>query len=387
MGVLVLGALLVGACVYYLVGLAATLRFRRRSAVKPAESDSRLSVSVLKPGVGAGSDFVGHLRSHAAQDHPSFEILVGAGSVDEDARSAVLQLRAEFPALDIHFVECPEPDSGCNGKVEVLERLAVQARNPILVASDADIHVPSHYLRIVCDELTTPNTGLVTCLYSAVPGANLPSRLQALRINTEFPVQVLVARWLQGMRFALGSTLALRDETLRSVGCFGSLRGFIGDDYHLGSKIAKKGLEVEISAVPVQTRLPPREGWKETWERELRWSRTIRKQRPKGYATLPLTFGTLWSCLAIVCVPDRLWPLAVTLLILRLVAAVLAARRVRATKIAQDLWLLPVADLCACVVWLSSYFGNGITWAGRNLSIGREGRILSTGTSTESPGG
>ena len=375
---MVLGTLLVGACLYHLGGLVATLRFRRRSAAKSAPSDSLPSVSLLKPGVRAGRDFVANLRSHATQAHPDFEILVGAGAEDQDARSAVNQLRSEFPNRSIDLIECPEPTPGCNGKVGVLERLASRARNPILVMSDADIRVPPRYLRTLCDELSAPKAGLVTCLYGAAPGANFLSRLQALRINTEFPTQVLFARWLQGVRFAMGSTLALHVESLKSIGGFSSLRGVIGDDYHLGSRIAARGLGVEVSAITVVTKLPRRESWKETWKRELRWSRTIRKQRPKGHAALPLTFGTLWSCIALVSMPERLWALAAAFLILRLLTGLIAARHVRAPNLARNFWLVPLGDLWTCLVWLSSYLGNSVTWAGRDLRIGRGGRILST---------
>ena len=376
---LVVGTLLVGACLYYLGGLAATLRFRLQSAAMPAPSESPVSVSLLKPGVGATADFLRNLRSHAAQDHPDFEILVGAGSGDQAARSAVIQLRSELPALDIDLIECTEPTPGCNGKAEVLERVTGHARNPILVVSDADIWVPPRYLRTLCDELSTPGTGLVTCLYGAVPGANLLSRLQALRINTELPAQVLLASWLQGMKFALGSTIALHTETLERVGGFRSLRQVVGDDYHLGSKVAAKGLGVRVSEIAVLTGLPRREGWKETWDRELRWSRTIRKQRSAGHAALPLTFGTLWSCIALVSAPDSLWPLAVTCLMLRFLTALAAASQVRAAHLTRDLWLVPLSDVWSCLVWLSSYFGNCVKWAGRRIWIGSGGRILSTG--------
>ena len=373
---LVLGALLVCSCLYYLGALAALIRSRRAPSVELLRSDSSLGVSLLKPAVGAGSEFTDLLRSHAAQDYPEFEILVGAGVGDSDARAAVRQLQNEYPKLEIQLIDCPEATPGCNGKVEVLERLAEHARNPIWVVSDADTRVPSHYLRTLCSELSKPNTGLVTCLYAAEPGIRLASQLQAIRLNTEFPAQVLLARWLQGLRFGLGSTLALRAETLRRIGGFGSLRGLIGDDYHLGAKVTANGLGVDVSTVSVSTRLPRGDGWRQTWQRELRWSRTIRMQRPAGHAALPVTFGTLWACTALVVRPDALWPLATVCLGLRLATGAFTAVRVGCADAIRILWLVPVSDLWACLVWVYSFFGNSVSWAGRQLRIGAGGRIL-----------
>ena len=375
-GVLILGALLVISWLYYGAALTALIRFSRSSSVRSARPDSPSGVSLLKPAVGAGGEFAALLRSHASQDFPEFEILVGAGTGDSDARSAVSVLRSEFPNLHIELIECPDPSPGCNAKVEVLESLARHARNPIWVVSDADIRVPPGYLHTLCSELSEPNTGLVTCLYGAQPGAGLASVLQATRINTEFAAQVLVARWIPGPRFGLGSTLAFHAETLEKVGGFKSLRGLIGDDYQLGVKVAAQGLGVELSAVSVSTQLPLKENWKETWRRELRWSRTIRKQRPGGHAALPLSFGTLWACAAIAVTPETLWPQAAICLGLRLATAALTMLRVRGVRDSRTLCLVPVADLWACAAWTWSYLGNRVSWAGRQMKIGTEGRIL-----------
>ena len=374
--VLILGALLVISWLYYGAALAALIRFSRSPSVNTPRSDAPSGVSLLKPAVGAGSEFTDLLRSYASQDFPGFEILVGAGTADSDARSAVSALRSEFPNLDIKLIECPDPSPGCNGKVEVLESLAQHARNPIWVVSDADIRVPPGYLQILCNELSEPSTGLVTCLYGAQRGAGLASVLQATRINSEFAAQVLVARWLPGPRFGLGSTLAFRAETLGKVGGFESLRGLIGDDYQLGVKVSAQGLGVELSAVSVSTQLPLKEEWRETWRRELRWSRTIRKQRPGGHAALPLSFGTLWACSAFAVGPEALWPQAAICVGLRLATAAFTTLRVRGVQDLSTMWLVPIADLWACTAWIWSYLGNRVSWAGRQMRIGTEGRIL-----------
>ena len=278
------GLLAAASCAYYLAAVLVLWRHSRDEPSAPTQPKPQPGITILKPAASAGADFVDLLSSHAAQDYPDFEILVGVGGHDRAARAAVRKVQADSPRTRIQLVDCPEPARGCNGKVEALQELARHASKPVWVLSDADIEVPRGYLANLSAELQEPNTGMVTCLYRAEPDASLLTRLEACRINTEFPAQVLLAKRLQGLRFGLGSSMALRAETLASVGGFPALRNVIGDDYHLGARIAAAGLSVRLSSTPVSTRLSPGTTWRQSWRRQLRWSRTIRKQRPLGRA-------------------------------------------------------------------------------------------------------
>lgn len=371
------GLLAAASCAYYVAALLVLWRHSRDQSNAPTEPRSRPGITILKPASGAGADFVNLLGSHAAQDYPDFEILVGAGGRDSLARAAVRKVQADFPRARIQLVDCPTPAPGCNGKVEALRELARHASKPVWVLSDADIGVPGGYLASLSAELQAPKMGMVTCLYRAEPDASWLTRLEACRVNTEFPAQVLLAKSLQGLRFGLGSSMALRAETLASVGGFAALRDVIGDDYHLGARIAAEGLSVSLSATPVSTRLSRGTTWRQSWRRQLRWSRTIRKQRPLGHFFLVLTFAVPWSVLALLAEAGTLWPLAAAAISLRLVAGRAAARLVRAQGGARSLWLVPAADLVAATVWLGSLFGHEVWWAGRRLRLGPQGRILS----------
>ncbi len=371
----VLAALLAASCAYYAAALLAMLAFRRQTPADTGSVNCWPGVSILKPAVGAGADFSQALDSHADQDYPDFEILVGVGVDDLAARAAVAEIQAKHQSPRIKPIPCPRPGAGSNGKVQALEELARNASKPVWIVTDADITVPEQFLRSVTEELSTPNAGLVTCLYRAEPGTGLATQIEACRINTEFPAQVLLAQRLQGMRFALGSTLALRSETLARAGGFASVRGVIGDDFHLGANVAALGLDVRLCVLPVCTQLPAGDGWKEAWSRQLRWSRTIRKQRPLGHAGLVVTFAVLWAAVALLTDPMALWPLALAALALRATAAIAASRLLRCPRILPRLSVLPAADICAAAVWLWSYFGSRVYWSGRTLRLGPGGRI------------
>lgn len=363
-------------CIYYLLALLAIRRFRRRRRAQPLATGASPGVSVLKPAIGAGPEFAELLRSHAAQQYPEFEILVGAGDADAHARAAASRIRSEFPQLRIETVRCPAPPPVANRKVATLESLASHARYPVWLVDDADVRVPPDHLRTVCAELAEPGVGLVTCLYRAEPGPGLASRLEGLWIDAEFSAQVLLADWLQGARFGLGATLALRKESLLGAGGFAKVRQFIGDDYQIGQEIAATGQRVRVSAATVSTQSAKSEGWRDVWKRQLRWSRTIRMQRPPGHAGLAITFGTAWALVALAAYPGALWPLSLAAFALRYGTAIAATAAVSSERLARDWWILPASDLAAGLVWLGSYCGRTVEWAGQRNRLGSGGRIL-----------
>ena len=375
-GPLLVGGLVAASSVYYLLALLAIRRFRRRQRLPPLAASSSPGVSVLKPAIGAGPEFAELLRSHAAQRYPEFEILVGAGDADSGAQTAVDTVRSEFPQLRVEAVGCPAPPRGTNPKVATLECLASHARYPVWLVDDADVRVPPDHLQTVCAELAERDVGLVTCLYRADSGAGLVSRLEGLWLDAEFSAQVLLADWLQGARFGLGATLALHKQTLLHIGGFAKIRRFIGDDFQIGQKIAATGQRVRISTATVSTRSSRSEGWRDIWKRQVRWSRTIRMQRPPGHAGLAMTFGTTWALIALAAYPGTLWPLALAAFALRYGTAIAAAAAVGSERLARDWWLLPASDLATSLVWIGSYCSRTVEWAGQRHRLGSGGRIL-----------
>lgn len=377
LGPLLVGGLLAAACSYYLLALLAIRRFRRQPGTGPLDAASSPGISILKPAIGAGPELADLLLSHADQRYREFEILVGVSHADPHARAATSSIQREFPHVRIETVQCPAPPRAVNPKVATLEQLAIHARYPVWLIADADVRVPRDHLRTVSAELADQGVGLVTCLYRAESSSGLASRLEGLWVDTEFSAQVLLADWLQGTRFGLGATLVFRQQTLQGIGGFAKIRQFIGDDYQIGHRIAASGHRVRISAATVSTQSAKSEGWRDVWKRQLRWSRTIRMQRPPGHAGLGMTFATTWALVALAAHPGTLWPLALAAFALRYGTAIAAAAAVGSARLRRDWWMLPAADLAASLVWLGSYCGRAVDWAGQRSRLGRDGRILS----------
>ncbi len=355
------------AAAYYLLALVAAFQWRRQDA--PDARGAAPPVSILKPVHGRDPRFYEAIRSHATQEYPEFEILFGVSNPEDPAIADIDRLKRDFPALPIslHVVTTSAP----NLKAGVLGALAAAARHPVLLVNDSDIKVEPGYLRAVIAPLAGEKVGLVTCLYRAAADS-FAARAEALGIATEFAPSVLVARLLGQAEFALGSTMVLRGETLREVGGFAAIAGYLADDYQLGRRISGRGYRIRFAPSVVETNLGG-SSWAQVWRHQLRWSRTIRVSRPSGYYGYVVTHATFW---AVVAFAAGQWWAGAAALLLRVAAGVwIGAGILGDRKAAAWCWLMPFRDLFGFAVWLAGVTGDTVDWRGQKLHLYRDGKI------------
>jgi ceramide glucosyltransferase len=261
---------------------------------------------------------------------------------------------------------------GPNTKVSNLAQMARQAHHECLIVNDSDIRVEPDYLRRVLAPLTDPKVGLVTCLYRGIANSTLGSRLESIGISTDFCAGVLVAQTIEnGIRFGLGSTLAFRRRDLQAIGGFEAIADYLADDYQLGSRIAALGLKVKLSEVVVETVLP-RYTLRTFVAHQLRWARTVRDSRFWGYLGLGLTFGLPWAVLVLLLAHGASWAwalLALTLAMRTGVAVMVGKFVLRDRQVMRFLAFIPVRDLIALLVWITSFAGHTVVWRGDRFRL------------------
>lgn len=365
---------------YFLSALAlASFLCARRSQLShaPLPPNELPPVSILKPLKGVDPKIWESFCSHCEQDYPQFQLIFGVSDPADPVVEAVRNLQAKYPKQEIALIVCDRV-LGTNVKVGNLAQMLPAARHEILLVNDSDIRVPPDYLRKVIPPLLDASVGLVTCLYRAVAAPTLGSRLEALGIATDFVPGVLSASFLEkGLHFGLGSTLAFRRTDLKSIGGFEALLDYLADDYELGQRIAATGKKVELSPATVSTFLPAYT-LREFFRHQLRWSRTIRDARPWGYFGLLFTFGLPWSLLALLAARGApwAWALCATTVAARLAVGLATAwRALHDREVLPYLVLLPLRDLFAPLVWISSFLGNRIHWRGAVFTL-KDGRLI-----------
>ena len=370
-----------GSLFFYLLsgfGLISFLSYRRKKTAQPNPPDGPLPpVSIFKPLKGVDPEIWDSFCSHCEQDYPEFQIIFGVSDPHDPAIEVVRKLQAKYPNRQIDLIECRQI-LGANVKVSNLAQMLPAARYEILLVSDSDIRVPKDYLRRVVAPLRDDSVGLVTCLYRGIAGPSLGSHLEALGISMDFVPGVLSARVLEGgIQFALGSTMIFRREELKTIGGFEVLLDYLADDYELGRRISERGKRVELSEVTVDTFLPSY-SFRQFLEHQLRWARTIRDVRPRGYLGTVLTFGLPWSIAMLLTARGApwAWTLAAITLAARVVVGLATSWFALEDRQAlNNIFLLPLRDLIAPLVWAASLAGHQIHWRGDVFYL-KDGRLM-----------
>jgi ceramide glucosyltransferase len=383
-------ALAVAGIGYFLAAMLAARIFiaLRRVPLPPFAP----SVSILKSLKGIDPGMVDAFRGHCRQQYAGdYELLFGVASLDDPAAAAVEQVQREFPDRAIRLILCPER-LGANGKVSTLAQLVPHARHEFLLISDSDISVSPRYLERVMASFSQPRVarrrnpqpvGLVTALYRGHARDTMASRLEALGIATDFQPSVLLSRVLEGgLHYGLGSTLAVRREALERIGGYRSLVDYLADDYELGARIAEKGYAIALSPEVVETSTPAY-SWRGFADHQLRWLRTVRDARPRGYAGLIFTHGLAWALLNVLASglsPVSLWLLAMIFFLRLTLAMMVGAEVLGDHQVVANLWLLPLRDVTAFGFWIAGFSGDTIVWRGERFTV-RDGLLHSPETS------
>lgn len=373
----VLMFILGGAIAYSLLSIVAAHRFL---SVQPPLLRSAEAISILKPLAGLDLGLESNLRTFFEQDYRAFEILFAVGSAEDPAAQVVEKLQLDYPAIPSRLIVVGIPPYP-NAKVYSLEWMLAAAVNDLVVMSDSDIRVTPDFLRTVSAEFQDPElqdtdlenikVGLATCPYRAVPGASLWSRLEATGMNTDFWGSALVARMLEGMRFAVGPTIVARRKVLESIGGFTRLKDYLAEDFVMGKFASSAGHGVILSSYVVEHHIGSAT-LRQNIAHRLRWMRSTRRSRPAGYVgqlfTMPVPLALL-ICL----VSPAWWPLVLLALVARAAAAYTISARVLGNRI--NWLLLPVEDLIGFFFWIGGFYGNTISWRGRRYRLHSDGRF------------
>ncbi len=372
---LVTDAVLVWACVplaYYAFALDTVRRFFGGSRRAGGPPDLLPAVSVLKPVRGLDRGAFEHFASFCRQDYPQYEILFAVADEDDPAIAVIQRLIDRFPDRAIRLL-VGGPALGANSKASKLCRLTREARYDLLIVSDSDITVPPGYLRAIAGCFREPEVGLVTCLYRGVSDKTLRSDLETIGIGTDFMPAVLVARRVEGLRFALGATMAVRRSALADIGGFESLVDYCADDFELGRRVALRGHRIELAPCTVATGCASPTN-AEFLRHQLRWAVTVRHARPWGSCgRLVAAQGLPWAAAAAALAPSTLMAAAYLSAYgaLRLLLARASARGLDDEVVRSRWWLVPVWDALWVAVSLAALVTNHVRWRGRSFQLKR----------------
>jgi len=388
----VLGLALVGtlaSAVFLALTLLGVIRFRAeaRKQFSSVPDDAHLPpVSVLKPVHGLEARLEENIESFFRQDYPNYEILFAADEATDSALDVVRKVCARYPHIRSRVLVTGTPWP--NPVVHSFHCLAGAAAHDILVTTDSDVEVGPSYLREIVPPLLDPEVGMVTCVYRGKNAAGFFSGLTAIGMSVEMTAGVLVANLLEGMKFGLGPTTAVRRDSLASIGGYTALRDYIAYDFAIGNLVAKAGYRVVLSGHIID-HVVNQKSFRRMWQNQLRWAQTTRYSRPKGHFGSGLIFAMPYGMLGLVAAGLLgHWGIGALLLgvavLNRLAEAWLVGWMVvRDPEIWRAPWLYPLRDLLGFLVWFASYLNLRYVWRDSRFEL-KGTRIALRQTSSDS---
>jgi ceramide glucosyltransferase len=359
--------------IYYLLAIYSSLRFFSRRL--ESNTDFTPPISILKPVRGLDDGAYENFASFCRLDYPEFELLFCVGTADDPNVAVIEKLARDFPHRSIRLVVGSNP-SATNDKVSKLSRLVSEANYEYLAFSDSDIRVEPAYLRTVVSSLRDSAVGAATCLYLQTDEKSFANSLQTIGQVSDFYAGLVVARLLDGVKFALGSTIVTRKQNLTEAGLFAAIENKPADDMLVGRLIAEKGHRVELLPYAVQA-VADFESMSGFLAKRMRWAVVQKNMRPWGHVGLLLTLGLPWSLAAIAVCPTAAVATAYlgSYLVLRfLLTGVIAVWGLKQPSIVKEFWLIPLWDALAAVILLASFGSNRVRWRNGVYSI-RKGML------------
>ncbi len=376
---------ILSSTVYGFLVAAATWRLVRRRRVASPGGFSP-PVSLLKPVYGLEPNLEANLRTFFDQDYGQFEVIFCARSEHDEGLDLARQLALQYPMVRSRFI-CSGSAPYANAKAWSLECMQDVAAYGFLVVSDSDVSVTPDYLREVMAPFSDERVGLVTCLYRGV-GSNFWSHLEAVGMSIEMSAGVLVAEMLEGMRFALGPTMAVRRDCLKQAGGFRALGHYHADDFMLGNLIAAAGHRVVLSTHTIAHHVLS-SAFLPSLLHQIRWMRSTRFSRPKGHLGTSLTFGIPYGLLASALALPLHHPLVGFLLLFWTwisrvaLGGLVGSLVVGEPQLLRSVLLYPLRDVLGFCYWAASYMSNQVRWRGEVYHLLQDGRMSRQSQPTE----
>ncbi len=370
--------------IYCVMVLVAAARFGlRKRREQSAAADFLPAVSMLKPLHGDEGGLKRNIESFFEQEYPGeWELLFCARQESDEGLKLARAVGQRYPQVDARYLTCGEPTPKFhNAKVYSLAKMDSVAKNELYVTSDADVRVEKDYLLRMVQTLKDPHCGLASCVYlgTAQEGGGFASQLDAVGKSVEMSSGVLVADMLEGTKFALGATMAVRKKSFQDVGGFEELGQFYADDFVIGNRLAAQGTGVRMATYIIRLMVQDSPFWL-SFRNQLRWMQSTRRSRPWGHLGSGLTFAMPFGLLGLA------WGLASGHAGLGVVwlAAMVVNRWLQAGAILGVLgdpdilyhaMIYPLRDLLGWVLWVGSYGGENFYYRGKIYKLKDGGRV------------
>jgi ceramide glucosyltransferase len=376
--------LAVGPFAYYLLAIYGSWSFfARRRDPSSRNEEFTPPISNLKPIKGVDPDAYENFASLCRQDYPDYELVFCVDSDNAEMISVLHKLKRDFPERTIRIL-LGSGRTAANDKAAKLARLVSEASHEVIVINDSDVRARPDYLRTVVQPLANREVGAVTLLYVPIAEHTLADELHSVGMFSDFYAGLFAARLLDGVKFALGPTIATTRSQLMGFGGYESIENRPGDDLLIGRLIAERGYRVELLPYTVET-VADFASLKELVHKRLRWIVVMRHMRPWGHFGLAFTQGLPWSVAAALLAPSAVvgaMYLSLYLLLRIVLTWLIGGYGLKQKSLGRKLLLIPAWDAMAFLIWAISFTRRSVRWRGSDYYI-KKGLLVPVATAAE----
>lgn len=351
-----------------------TLVFLRRQGRGTSDGAMPASFSMLVPVRGVPDGFADNVASWLAQDLAGLdEIIVCVERDDDPLLVAIAPLVAGDRSRRLR-VEVAGFDPSSLGKMNNLLYALSSSKGDglLLVDADARFDAPDYLSRFVAP-LGGSEVGLVTCHPAYRDARSVGAALIGLAINVDLLPRIAIRTLMGGqLATAIGTTLALRRDTIEALGGLEFLRRQLLMDTKLAEAVVRIGRRVVLHAQPVGVyarSLSVRDALAQANRWHLGIKGVVSRGVYVGYCLQRVVFGAApivaplldaagatcaWACVGA-----------------RLATALLSNRwLMRDPSFWRSALAIPFVDAVMALSALRAYVDNTFVWSGRLYELG-----------------
>lgn len=356
------------ALIWWLMAVGMVLSTRSRPNFLESENDSR-SLTIFKalPGPLSQAEcsrFGQCIETFVADMDAQCEMVIGCHQCDQVFwQIFVARMSQRYPNAQLKLLADPDPARlAVNPKISWMQILAPIATGTLWYWSDADIEVPPGTVQSLRSDFTSDNTPLVTSPYIIQNVSTMAAMIDALYVNLEFYPGVVLLGKLNAIKFGFGAGMLFEAETFRQRVDWEYLGTCLADDYHLGRLLQP----VKLATTRVTT-TPAAQTWRGALLHYLRWQKTIRWNKPGGFAAQILVLPILGWFVALCLMPTQLlvWLGLGTVLALDVIAVKVIFHLLNCRISVGQLPVIPLWSVIRGFTWLACWFPWPIVWRGK----------------------
>jgi len=351
--------------------LSAVITRKNMHATAPNILSMEPLISIFKPLKGLDDNLEENLRSYFKQDYAQYELIFGLQSAVDPARMVVKKLKAEYPHIS-SLIVVNDFHIGLNPKINNLHNMQPYARGDYFLISDSNTRVAADFLRKMAAALQQPDTGMVTATIRGVGARQFAAVMENLHINSYIAPNIFVAKALSGIPVVIGKSILMRRSLLVEMGGFESFKNYLAEDYLLGLRTRKMGLNVKTIPVIIDN---VNEKWSisQFINRHTRWAKMRRNMHLYHYLIEAVSNPIALSFVLMVLLGNSRGGVQfVSIVILKIMHDLYVSSLLKSDMKKRLFLLVPIKDLIIGLLWYIPFFSYKVNWRDNKFKIGHD---------------